>query len=83
MVGIPGSVFDGFADDTPSGRSLPLRICVITVEMVASEACVSPDTRAVTCGTPPLYGTCTMSIPAIDTNSAIDRCGALPFPDEE
>ena len=45
---------DRVTEPTPSGRSRPAWICVITVPIVAKDACVSPAISAATCGAPPL-----------------------------
>ena len=53
-----------------------------TTEIVATEACASPPTSAVTCGAPPLYGTCTILPPIMLRYSSVARCPALPAPDD-
>ena len=40
----------------------------------------SPDINATRAGPPPLYGTCTMSMPARSLSSSAPRCVALPLP---
>ena len=38
--------------------------------------------RSLSAGAPPLYGTCTASMPAADLKSSTERCGVLPTPPE-
>src|SRR3954469_23390329 len=49
---------------------------------LANTICDSPARVATVAGPAPLYGTCTMSIFAIDFNSSPARCGVLPTPDD-
>ena len=42
----------------------------------------SPVATATTAGAPPLYGTCVISMAAIDDSSSIARCVTLPTPPE-
>jgi len=44
------------------------------------QAEVSPEIVAVMEGLPPLYGTCTIFIPAIEMSWAIIKCPPLPLP---
>src|SRR5687768_6011959 len=65
-----------------SARSLPDLICAMDSGGVAIIIWISPASRAVIAGPAPLYGTCTMSVPARALKSAPDRWMVLPTPGE-
>jgi hypothetical protein len=49
---------------------------------LVKETCTSPAINAASAGAPPLYGTWTISIPAMLLNNSPERWFALPMPDE-
>src|SRR5512143_2560908 len=82
MVGNSGSACERREVVTATGRSLPDFTCGIAAGNVANMSCTWPDNSATSAGPPPLYGTWTMSIPAIDLSISPARCDELPTPAE-
>ena len=69
------------ADEMASARSLPDCRCGIALPITTKPNCGScPASKAATCGAPPLYGTCTMSVPVAFLNISPARCAAEPSP---
>ena len=62
--------------------TLPERMCGSTFGIPDQPACTSPASTAVTIALPPLYGTCSISMPARDANTAIVRWWIEPVPAE-
>ena len=67
---------------TASALILPALTCGTAVGGEENISCVWPAIRSIIAGAPPLYGTWTMSIPAMLLNNSPDRWPALPLPDE-
>ena len=82
MVGTSGAPWMRFAENMASERILPPRTCGISVLGTSTRSWISFAIRAVSAGAVPLYGTCTMSIPAVCFSSSVVRCAAAPMPEE-
>src|SRR5678816_536020 len=67
--------------ETASGRNRPALICG-AFELPDQTATVSPATVAAAAGEPPLYGTCSMLMPARCFSISIVRWCWLPLPPE-
>src|SRR5678815_2231376 len=81
-VGSSGATAERLRLVTASARSLPALIIDMPARKLLRKTCTCPDTRSVIACPAPLYGTCTMSIPAILLKSSMPRCGPLPLPDD-
>jgi hypothetical protein len=64
---------------TPSATTLLARHCGSAAELCAKNICTSPASTAFIAGATPLYGTWTMSMPAVRFRSSPARCGMLPL----
>ena len=65
---------------TPSGRSLPERICGTEARYEFISRWLWPPMTSIIAGPPPLNGTCTTSMPAIIANRTEAVCVKLPTP---
>src|ERR1700687_442503 len=70
------------AENMPSALILPPRTCGISVLGTSTRIWMLPPIRSCSAGAVPLYGTCTMSTPAVCLNSSVVRCAAAPTPEE-
>src|SRR5438128_378921 len=66
-VGTSGSNAERFFPVTASARSLPALMCGRIATMVPNMSWTSPLSRSTIAGDTPLYGTCTIRTPAIDS----------------
>ena len=78
--GTSGSTGERSGVATPIARSLPALNCSPAVSVSANITCTCPPTRSSSAGAPPLYGTCTMSMPVIILNISAAIWLALPMP---
>ena len=67
---------------TASARSRPASTCGSTGGRPIEPRAMRPASRSVSCGPPPLYGTCGMSRPAACLKSSMARCWSPPAPDD-
>ncbi|CFP65981.1 Uncharacterised protein [Bordetella pertussis] len=79
-VGRSGKADERCAAVTAIGRTLPLLMKGSAAGTSTNISCTWPDTRSVSAGTLPRYGTCSSSTPAASLNSWPDRCCELPLP---
>src|ERR1700722_16871097 len=82
MGGTPGSTPTGVFDDTPSARILPAVISAGAIAVSAKNSWIWLPIMSFKAGGPPLYGTWTMSIPAMLLSILPARCGTAPVPVE-
>ena len=82
MVGTSGRTALRRVPLVPSTLSRPLLMCGTTWISDGITICAWPAMTSAIAGPPPLYGTCTTSIPAWIMNSAQARCCRLPTPAE-
>src|SRR5258705_11903207 len=80
MVGISGRPDARFALVTPSARSRRVCTCGMAEGPVGNESDTWPAMRSVIACALPLYGTCTILMPAIDLKSSAARWGGVPLP---
>ena len=66
----------------PRPFSLPARTFGAMVVMASNIMCTCPPSTSVRAPELPLYGTCTMSSPAIDLNSSPAMWYGVPGPEE-
>ena len=73
---------DGLANDVvlQQGVTYVLDLCAGGVD--ENVIPTSPPRSAATAGALPLYGTCTILIPAIDAKVSVERCTMVPLPEE-
>ena len=71
-----------FLVETPSSFILPAATCGSAICTWAKMQQVSPFSTDCMASGEPLYGTCTMSRPALALNSAKARCVPAPLPVE-
>src|SRR5712691_1299645 len=81
-VGTSGAPWMRFAENMASERIFPPRTCGISVLGTSTRTWISFAIKAVSAGAVPLYGTCTMSMPAVCFSSSVVRCAAAPMPEE-
>src|SRR5207245_5736711 len=79
---------DGIRDATVTGVqtcalpiSLPDFTCGAIATTVSNITGTCPESRSGCAAVLPLYGTCSMSMPAMALNSSAERCGAPPLPE--
>ena len=81
-VGISGISAVRFNVAMPMGRMRPALISAFSAGRPEQNICICPDSTSVVATPAPLYGTCTMSMPATVFNSSPHKCGEPPTPDE-
>ncbi len=81
-VGRSGNSAERLAVLTAIPLILPAFICGTAVAAVANTSCMLPATRSIIAGPPPLYGTCTILVPAMVLNNSSARCPVPPTPEE-
>src|SRR4051812_21975750 len=81
IVGRSGAASSRFAPVEAIIRSRPAFQCGMVVNMFEKENWISLPSCAVMYWATPLYGTCVMRIPVIESKSSVVRCGELPGPD--
>ena len=72
MVGTSGSMWLRLPRVVTSGFRRPSRICAIEVPDEQNMSCTRPATRSVTACGSPLYGTCTIWMPASEAKYAVE-----------
>src|SRR5690606_16241210 len=77
-AGTSGTVGKRLALVTASALTFPVSMSGIAGEIVENIIGIRPPRRSVSAPGTPLYGTWTMSSPALVLNSSMVRCGALP-----
>ncbi|MNT27101.1 hypothetical protein D3C72_1627170 [compost metagenome] len=82
MVGTSGSAGERVALVTASARRRPAFTCGSEPGRLSNISCTWLASRSAIAGPLPLYGTCTISTPAIDLNSSPDRWLVVPLPAE-
>jgi hypothetical protein len=82
MVGTSGSAETRFPLTTPSTFSLPLLMNAIDDGRLCTDTCTWPPTRSVTAADAPLYGTCSISMPAVLPSISPIRWLSVPLPAE-
>ncbi len=82
IVGTSGSALTRFSLTTPSTFSLPLLMNEIDDGRLCTDTCTWPPTRSVTAADAPLYGTCSISMPAALPSISPIRWFNVPLPAE-
>ena len=82
MVGTSGSSGERFFIETASAFRRPDFTCGTAFGGLVNIMSIWPPTRSLIDWPTPLYGTCRMSIFAIDFSSSPARCGGAPTPDD-
>ena len=81
-VGTSGRCAERVAPVCAITFSLPAFTCGRIAVGLSESTCTSPATRAITAGAPPLYGMCSMRMPAMALSISIESCEMLPLPTE-
>src|SRR5690348_7817012 len=81
-AGTSGSCGERLAVVTASALKRPACTCGMAGGVVENVSATSPPSSALTAGALPLYGTCTIFVPAIDENVSPERCTIVPFPED-
>src|ERR1700730_10591493 len=82
MVGTSAAPATRLAENIASALILPPRTCGISVLGTSTRIWMLPPIRSCSAGAVPLYGTCTISTPAVCLNSSVVRFAAAPTPEE-
>src|ERR1019366_8189195 len=82
MVGTSGAEVMRLFENIASALILPPRTCGISVLGTSTRIWMLPPIRSCSAGAVPLYGTCTMSTPAVCLNNSVVRCAAAPTPED-
>ena len=83
IVATSGKNLDRLALETAMAFNFPLWTEGNTFPMATKPNCISwPANKAVVCGAPPLYGTCTILTPVIFLKISPDICCDVPWPGE-
>ena len=79
MVGRSGNPGERLAPLTASARTLPERACGAIEFRLSQITCTCPAIRSLIAIAPPLYGTCTISVPVIYLKSSPATCPGEPL----
>ena len=82
IVGTSGTAGERLGLVMPSARNLPLCTCGTAACATTNIICTCPASTSVTAGATPLYGTCTMLIPADSLKSSAASWVVVPVPAE-
>ncbi|MNR00373.1 hypothetical protein D3C85_1161430 [compost metagenome] len=82
IVGTLGSASERVAPVTPSALTLPVEMYCTWLDTVSNIIEMRPPSKSVNAAAEPLYGTWTISMPAIDLNNSPDKWLELPLPAE-
>jgi len=81
-VGSSGSTVRRLGLVVASALSLPALTCAAEEATLSTRTGTWPAMTSATAGALPLYGTCTMSIPAVALNISAARWVEVPLPDD-